>query len=122
MNKLSPELWLIAVITFGIFYGGIRGLKKSMKVKEVTRFDLNDRGGAISALIIATYISVIFFIPKQYCLPATLLYVALFIINATYWIIQKIIFARKESRKNLQTQAEMNGAQQGGPECLLRGK
>ena len=121
MNKISPELWLSAVIALGLFYGGIRGLKKSMKVKKLTRFDLNDRGGATSALIMATFLATIFFIPKQYSLTATLIYVALLIINAAYWITRKILLARMERRKKLQDQAITNGAQQGVPPYVAQG-
>ena len=112
MDKISPELWLCAVIALGLLYGGIRGLKKSMAVKEMKSFDFVDRGGSICALMLAGFLITAPFLPKQYGLIASLSFAALLLINGLYWLIRRVTYDLKESRRNKQAHAEINGAQQ----------
>ena len=121
MDKSSPELWLCLGIAFVSFYGGIRGLKKSMKVREMTRFDMYDRGGALNALIMAIFVATVIFIPKRHALAATLAYLALMAIHALYWIMRIIVFTRREIRRNRQAQADINGAPKGVAGCGAQG-
>jgi hypothetical protein len=115
MINFSPEQWLCLGIGIVLFPDGICVLKKSMAVKEMKSFDFVNRGGSIVVLIMAVFCVTFPFLPKRHSLTASLVCLALMLINGLYWFIRRVTYDLKEIRRNRQAQANKNGAQQGGP-------
>ena len=98
MNNFSPGQWLCLGIAIVLFPGGIRVLRKSMAVKEMKSFDFVDRGGAIGVLIMAVFCATFPFLPKRHSLTASLICMALMLINGLFWLIRRVTYDLKETK------------------------